>query len=458
MWEPSTKAELASFERRLSDLTELPKIINEVGCLLEIRGFGDNKAGPAFTDDILRIRVSGPTGLHLTVVDLPGLISVPSEEQTEEDMATVHRMVDTYAANPRTIILAVVQAGNDIANQQIIQKSRRFDKQGRRTVGIITKPDLINQGTEKRIALLARNEDSTKLKLGFFLLKNPTPNEMAQGISASQRRVNELRFFNTSPWMEQGLNAAHVGIAALTAFLQKLLDEHIQNELPKVRDEVKQMLARKEQEMREIGEGRPTISEMRMFLSALSMKFYAVVSAALNGNYHGADPQIFVEDTAESSAMRLRALVHRLNTEYSNLMREYGQKRKVVSASRGFEKWAKPAQEASSRGFGDWPTPPARPVEDSPQALGEPCSESEERQRDRQILVTEAQMKGWVEQVRFTVSMIHSYPGFNRTPDVCENSRKGVAGELQSISSVGIISTAVQQVAGNGRRSSFERS
>jgi hypothetical protein len=59
-----------------------------------------------------------------SVVDLPGLISVPNEEQTELDVQTVHNLVDSCVANPRTIILAVVQAGNDIANQAIIQKSR----------------------------------------------------------------------------------------------------------------------------------------------------------------------------------------------------------------------------------------------------------------------------------------------------------------------------------------------
>ena len=104
----------------------------------------------------------------MTVVDLPGLISVANDELTEDDVRTVQDLVDSYVANPRTIILAVVQANNDIANQGIIQKTRRFDQAGERTVGIITKPDLINEGTQKRISLLAKNEDTTELKLGFF--------------------------------------------------------------------------------------------------------------------------------------------------------------------------------------------------------------------------------------------------------------------------------------------------
>jgi len=58
-----------------------------VGSLLGVRGFGCVTEGPqAFIEDILRIEVSGPGGLHLTVVDLPGLVKVINEEQIEEDM------------------------------------------------------------------------------------------------------------------------------------------------------------------------------------------------------------------------------------------------------------------------------------------------------------------------------------------------------------------------------------
>lgn len=69
-----------------------------------------------------------------------------NDEQTDDDVETVQHLVDSYISNPRTIILAVVQASNDIADQGIIQKSRQFGKKGQRTVEIITKPDLINIG------------------------------------------------------------------------------------------------------------------------------------------------------------------------------------------------------------------------------------------------------------------------------------------------------------------------
>ena len=137
-----------------------------------VRGFGKVTTVPSFSRDLFKIRISGPVGLNLSIVDLPGIILVPNEEQTEDDVDTIHRLVDQYPKNPRTIILAVVQAGNDIANQSIMRKSRKFDVDGERTVGIITKPDLINEGSEKRIALLARNQ---KAEARIFSSEEPFP-------------------------------------------------------------------------------------------------------------------------------------------------------------------------------------------------------------------------------------------------------------------------------------------
>ncbi|KAK8143849.1 hypothetical protein G3M48_006650, partial [Beauveria asiatica] len=187
-------------------MSELPSIIEEVSRLMEIRGYTDNENACAFASDALRIEITGPIGLHLSVVDLPGLISVANEEQTEEDIDAIHNMVATYLESSRTIILAVLQASNDMANQPIIKLARKHDPEGERTVGIITKPDLINEGAESRIALVAKNEDTIKLKLGFFLIKNPSPSELKEGITTDMRSRREQRFFAAPTWASQKLD------------------------------------------------------------------------------------------------------------------------------------------------------------------------------------------------------------------------------------------------------------
>ncbi|TKA74100.1 hypothetical protein B0A55_11064 [Friedmanniomyces simplex] len=323
------KANLQAYQRTINGFEELPDVIVKAGVLMGIRGYGDNHEGPSFAEDVLRIKVTGPCGLHLSIVDLPGLISNASEEQTEDDVETVHRMVDSYVEKPRTIILAVVQAGNDIANQSIIRKSKLFDKAGQRTVGIITKPDLINAGAEGRIAALAKNQDTTKLQLGFFLLKNPTPKEREATITPKQRSANELRYFQSPPWKEQKLDTTRVGIDKLQTSLQALLDRHIEKELPKVREEIKSTIRTSEQEMFSLPPERPTISHLRMFLSDLAMQYHSLATAALNGDYHTSHTPFFTANGTIVGSTRLRALIHKLNTEFSDYMREKGEKLKL---------------------------------------------------------------------------------------------------------------------------------
>ncbi|KAI7722677.1 hypothetical protein KC353_g291 [Hortaea werneckii] len=146
--EEKTKVGLRSFIRHLADFQELSAVIEGAGELMGLKGYGAVQSGPAFGQDVLRINVRGSTGLNPTIVDLPGIIQVPNDEQDDNDVDTVHALVDSYIANPRTIILAVVKAGNDISNQPIIKKSKKFDQDGERTIGVITKPDLMNDGTQ----------------------------------------------------------------------------------------------------------------------------------------------------------------------------------------------------------------------------------------------------------------------------------------------------------------------
>jgi GTP-binding protein EngB required for normal cell division len=324
------KLHMKRFERKLLGFDDLPQVIQEASVLMGIRGCGDSDLhSPAFTADVLRLEVIGNTGLHLTVVDLPGLISV---SDNIEDMQTVEHLVDSYLESSRTIILAVVPAGNDIDTQGIIQRARKFDKAGVRTVGIITKPDLINEGTESRVASLSKNLDRVKLKLGFFLLKNPAPLDISKGLSWEERQQKELQFFNSSPWKEQNLDETRVGIENLRNFLQQLLDNHIEHELPKVRKEVELLLRNTESILAQIGPQRSSVGQIRMFLTHTSMEFFNLTKAALDGNYGGKDSVFFAAGTKTET--RLRARIHIANERFAAYMRTQAAKRRMLTQSK----------------------------------------------------------------------------------------------------------------------------
>lgn len=136
-----------------------------------------------------------------------------------------------------------------------------------RTVGIITKPDLINTGTEQRIIRLAKNIDRTKLNLGFFLLKNPAPAELREGLSREARKRAEQAFFSSEPWRDLGLNLSRVGIENLRVFLQDLLDSYIERELLKVREELRDLLERNRQSLEALGMERTSASQIRIYMT-----------------------------------------------------------------------------------------------------------------------------------------------------------------------------------------------
>ncbi|KAL1845372.1 hypothetical protein Plec18170_009811 [Paecilomyces lecythidis] len=323
------KSRLTGFRHELRDFAELPGIIEEAATLMGIRDSGAFADAPTFSADVLRLELVGDTGVHLTIVDLPGLISV---SENKEDVELVDNLVCSYLENSRTIILAVVPASSDIDTQGIIQRARSYDKDGLRTVGIITKPDLINTGTESRVARLAKNLDRTKLNLGFFLLKNPTPAQLEEGISHSERRKIEQDFFLSGPWREQGLDPSRIGIENLRSFLQDLLDRHIERELPKVRRDVRRLLNQVNEELVDLGPERSTAGQIRLYLTRISTEFHNLVKAGVEGLYGGRDG-VFFQRNDDKSSIRLRATIHRENEKFAEYMRRHGEKRKILSDS-----------------------------------------------------------------------------------------------------------------------------
>jgi GTPase SAR1 family protein len=367
------RLDMSSFERQLVSFDDLPQVIQEASALMGLVGISGATCHdlPTFAADVLRLEVVGDTKLHLTVVDLPGLISV---SENTADVQIVADLVDKYLESSRTIILAVVPAANDIDTQGIIQRARKFDPIGERTVGIITKPDLINKGAESRVACLASNKDRVKLKLGFFLLKNPSPNELQESISWTERQKREIQFFACSPWKEQSLDRARIGVEKLRSYLQQLLDSHIERELPRVRKDVRMLLSDTERQLVQIGPERSSSGQIRMYLVQIGMEFHNIVKAAIDGNYDDRDREFF-----NKAGTRLRARVHIENENFSTCMRTKSAKRKICENIGDITENS--AQSADSDG-----------IQDSIVSEGE--------DGEGQLRLTRKEMIGWVKEVR----------------------------------------------------------
>ncbi|PTU21585.1 hypothetical protein P175DRAFT_0531106 [Aspergillus ochraceoroseus IBT 24754] len=98
---------------------------------------------------MLRIELSGPEYQHLSVVDAPALLHNPTKYQTAKDGVIIRNLIAEYIMDKRTIILAVMDARNNLVNQKVFSMARAAHPQGKRTVGIITKCDTVAEGDEE---------------------------------------------------------------------------------------------------------------------------------------------------------------------------------------------------------------------------------------------------------------------------------------------------------------------
>jgi replication fork clamp-binding protein CrfC len=114
--------------------------------------------------------VYSPNCPNLTIIDLPGLTRIPVDGQDTNIHQITTNIIRKYMEEPSTIILCVLPANEDITNDEVLHMARSVDQIGERTIGCVTKIDIMDRGTDARSLLL--NEGEVKLKLGYVGIKN----------------------------------------------------------------------------------------------------------------------------------------------------------------------------------------------------------------------------------------------------------------------------------------------
>jgi hypothetical protein len=306
----------ADRQRRLADfkpsdvgLAGVPKLIEEARAAMGL-------SGDAVCDDVLRLEITGPDLPHLTLVDLPGLIA---DAKDPKDIELVENMVREYMKNPRSIILAIVSAQSDKQVQKVLRLAREYDPHGDRTVGVITKPDMLKKYrgsvAERNYVDMAKNQDPvSKLRLGWHVVRNADWDEK-QEHSKYNRDESEREIFSQKPWNQ--LSRWQLGIVSLRDELTKHLFNQICSELPRVVKDIEQEEAECAKELKDLGEPRPTSKDQRKYLLRISDHFEKLVSAGLDGHWTF-DPIFNAEN------MRLRAQIRNLNDAFDQTMKSKG--------------------------------------------------------------------------------------------------------------------------------------
>lgn len=288
----------------------------------EAMGLSDTKV---FSTDILRVELCGPTQPHLTMVDLPGLFRAGNRDQSVKDAETVSKMVRGYVERPRSIILAVVSAKSDFALQEITELARELDPEGIRTLGLITKPDALDVGSDSEAAYvrLAQNKD-VSFRLGWHVLKN-RDYKMRDATSAERDEAEE-KFFGSGIWTT--MDPSHIGVKALKPRLRNVLKDQILHQLPSLLQDVEAEIESCIARLRLLGTSRSTLVEQQRYLLQVSREFSSLMKAAVNGEYN--DPFFGEAMSDKGYRRRLRAQVQNTLAYFGKDMHLYGQSCKII--------------------------------------------------------------------------------------------------------------------------------
>ncbi|KIK05685.1 hypothetical protein K443DRAFT_130271 [Laccaria amethystina LaAM-08-1] len=229
-------------DKRFTDFNEIRKEIEQE----TFRVAGQNKGVSKLP---ISLRIYSPNVLDLTLVDLPGLTKIPVGDQPSDIERQIRNLVLDYISKPNSVILAVSAANVDIANSESLKLARSVDAQGRRTIGVLTKLDLMDAGTNALDILTGR---VYPLKLGFIGVVNRSQQDINSEKSMSDARDSEEEFFKNHHAYR---NIAHKnGTKYLAKTLNQVLMNHIRDKLPDMKARLNTLMGQAQQELNSFGD------------------------------------------------------------------------------------------------------------------------------------------------------------------------------------------------------------
>jgi len=197
----------------------------------------------------INLKIYSPYVLNLTLVDLPGITRVPVGDQPSDIETQIRRMIMTYIEKPNAIILAVTAANTDLANSDALQLASEVDREGNRTIGVITKIDLMDKGTDAMEVLENR---LIPLRLGYIGVINRSQQDIVKKKLIRAALKSEQEFFANHPLYRS--IASRCGTPHLAKTLNKILMAHIRDCLPELKARINKLAAESQAELLTYGD------------------------------------------------------------------------------------------------------------------------------------------------------------------------------------------------------------
>ena len=220
--------------------------------------------------------------IDLTLVDLPGLVKVPLKGQPDNIDSQIKKIVLDFISNSNSIILAITPSNIDISNSDSLKIAREVDPYFTRTLGVISKVDLVENYLEF-VNIIKNNV--YPLKYGYIGVTCRTSKENLNNKSLDNQIKDEEDIYQEINEYSEILN--NLGIKNLTNKLKDLLTEKIKLSIPTIKENLNNIIFKKEKELKELGDEiilEDNEISMNTFLLSSVFKFTTKYKELLNGN------------------------------------------------------------------------------------------------------------------------------------------------------------------------------
>ena len=261
-------------------------------------------------DKPIVLNVYSQTCPDLTLVDLPGVTRVPVGNQPKNIEEITKNMAARYCQDPLTIILCVIAANSDIATSDGLKMAKELDTDGTRTLGVLTKLDIMDEGTNAKKALM--NEE-IPLKLGYVGVKNRSKKDLVDKIPMKEAFKREKEFFLKHP-VYKHMNPIYYGTDTLIQKLTKILFKVIRQHLPTIVKAINENMKKCEEELASLGQPMPVDDAGKLSIMwSLLNEFCAIYRNVLSGKFDS-KRQSYLKD---EGGYKIKMVFRKLLSEYT---------------------------------------------------------------------------------------------------------------------------------------------
>jgi dynamin-like GTPase MGM1, mitochondrial len=255
---PKAHAEYGEFPAlglgKITDFSQIQKTLTDLNLAVPEKD--------CVSDDPIQLRIHSPNVPDLSLIDLPGYIQVEAFDQPTELKTKIQELCDKYI-QPPNVILAISAADVDLANSTALRASRRVDPRGERTIGVVTKMDLVDPIRGAQIL----SDKNYPLRLGYVGVVCKIPQETKSLFSRGSANItnaitrNESAYFNSHPEAFGPKNNVTVGTPHLRKKLMHVLEATMSASLATTSEAIQQELAEATYEFKVQYNERPLSAE-----------------------------------------------------------------------------------------------------------------------------------------------------------------------------------------------------